>query len=212
MNHLALNRADRRSSAGFSMRIPRGASFRASLLIFIAAAVAFPCAMTGCAPAPKYRSRPWQPEAGLRETSSRGTGIPDLGIRLHPPVKGFSPQRITSPFGIRSSTGRRHDGVDIRAGAGEEIFAAARGIVAFSGRKRGYGNVVILDHGDGISTLYAHLSYASVSAGDAIGQGEIVGRAGKGGRATGTHLHFEVRRGGAPVDPIPYLWLDSGGG
>ena len=88
---------------------------------------------------------------------------------------------------------------------------AATGSVSFSGRKRGYGDVVIIDHGNGVSTLYAHLVSAAVKAGESIGAGEIVGRAGKRGRATGTHLHFEVRRSGSPIDPVPHLWLDSGG-
>jgi murein DD-endopeptidase MepM/ murein hydrolase activator NlpD len=102
--------------------------------------------------------------------------------------------------------------VDIKAGQGEEILAAASGKVAFSGHKRGYGTVVIVDHGNGVSTLYAHLFYASVRKGESIGAGETIGRAGRRGRATGTHLHFEVRYQGSPIDPVPHLWLDSGGG
>jgi murein DD-endopeptidase MepM/ murein hydrolase activator NlpD len=182
-----------------------------SALILVAVGLATLHAAGGCAPAPKYRSHPGPIEAAPRQGVSGDAGIPDLGIRLLSPVKGFDPARITSPFGIRPSTGRRHDGVDIKAKPGEEILAAASGIVAFSGRQRGYGNVVILDHGNGVSTLYAHLFYASVRAGDSIRAGEAVGRAGKRGRATGTHLHFEVRRRGSPIDPAPQLWLDSGG-
>jgi murein DD-endopeptidase MepM/ murein hydrolase activator NlpD len=69
---------------------------------------------------------------------------------------------------------------------------------------------VIVDHGGGISTLYAHLFYATVRRGEAVGAGETVGRAGRRGSATGTHLHFELRRNGAAIDPAPHLWLDSG--
>ena len=101
--------------------------------------------------------------------------------------------------------------MDIKARPGEEILAAASGIVVYSGHKRGYGTVVIIDHGSGVSTLYAHLFHASVREGESIGRGEPVGRAGKRGRATGTHLHFEVMRSGSPIDPVPHLWLDSGG-
>ena len=168
-------------------------------------------AMNGCAPAPKYRAHAETRAPVAREMAPRDSGNPDIGIKLYPPVKGFSPARITSPFASRPSSGRRHDGVDIKAAAGEEVLAAASGTVGFSGWKRGYGNVVILDHGNGVSTLYAHLFYACVRAGESVGTGEPVGRAGKRGRATGTHLHFEVRRDGVPIDPAPYLWLDSGG-
>ncbi len=211
MNRRSRNLADNRASAGCAARSPSGPSFRASALVLAAIGFALPWAMSACAPAPIYRSHPVARETEPREAGSRDPGIPDLGIKLHPPVKGFSPARITSRFGMRSSTARRHDGVDIKAAPGEEILAAASGSVAFSGRKRGYGNVVIIDHGNGVSTLYAHLFSSSVRAGESIAAGEGVGRAGKRGRATGTHLHFEVRRGGAPIDPGPYLWLDSGG-
>ena len=103
-----------------------------------------------------------------------------------------------------------HEGIDIKARPGEEIIAAASGSVAFAGRQRGYGNVVIVDHGSGIRTLYAHLFYACVRRGELVGAGQRIGRAGKRGSATGTHLHFEVRRRGTALDPTPYLWLDSG--
>jgi murein DD-endopeptidase MepM/ murein hydrolase activator NlpD len=186
-------------------------SFPARPLILIATGIAFLCALNGCAPAPKYRAHAQARSAAAREVASIDGGIPDIGIRLCPPVKGFGAARVTSPFGNRRSNGRRHDGMDIKAAPGEEILAAASGTVAFSGRRRGYGNVVVLDHGNGVSTLYAHLFYACVRAGESVGAGEPVGRAGKRGRATGTHLHFEVRSGGSPIDPALHLWLDSGG-
>ncbi len=221
MNQRSRNLADRWTSAGCTTRAPSTASFRVPALILAAVGIAFPWALNGCAPAPIYRSHPEAREAGLREAAARDPeipdpgipdpGIPSLGFRLYPPVRGFNPARITSGFGIRSSSARRHDGIDIKAAPGEEILAAASGSVSFSGWKRGYGDVVIVDHGNGVSTLYAHLVSAAVKAGESIGAGEIVGRAGKRGRATGTHLHFEVRRGGSPIDPVPYLWLDSGG-
>jgi murein DD-endopeptidase MepM/ murein hydrolase activator NlpD len=179
-------------------------------ILIVAGAVSL-CAMNGCTPAPKYRAHPevLAAEAQGAVPSAHGEVI-DLGVTLSPPVKNFSAARITSPFGRPPSNNRRHDGVDIKASPGEKILAAASGTVAFSGRKRGYGNVVILDHGNGVSTLYAHLFYARIRKGESIGAGELIGRAGKRGRATGTHLHFEVRRGGSPIDPVPHLWLDSG--
>jgi murein DD-endopeptidase MepM/ murein hydrolase activator NlpD len=179
-------------------------------LIFIVVGIVSLYGMNGCAPAPKYRAHEETGAAAAQETAPLDDGIPDLGIRFYPPVKGFSPARLTSPFGRPPSNIRRHDGVDIKAAQGEEILAAASGTVVFSGRKRGYGTVVILDHGNGVSTLYAHLFYASVRKGESIGAGEPVGRAGKRGRATGTHLHFELRRDGSPIDPVPHLWLDFG--
>ena len=190
-------------------RTPRNANHSIFPLL-IAAGLASLCAMNGCAPAPKYRSHQEPRKEPPRDTASRDAETPDLGLRLHPPVKGFSAARITSHFGIRSSTGRRHDGVDIKAEQGEEILAASSGKVAFSGHKRGYGTVVILDHGNGLSTLYAHLFYASVRKGESIGAGETLGRAGRRGKATGTHLHFEVRYQGSAIDPVPHLSLDSG--
>jgi murein DD-endopeptidase MepM/ murein hydrolase activator NlpD len=211
MNQPAFDPVDRMVTAGVSQRISSRRSFRASAWIFFAAGIVSLHAMNGCAPAPKYRAHPETRSLAVQDTARRDRGIPNLGIRLYPPVKGFSPARITSPFGSPPSNDRRHDGVDIKAASGEEILAAASGIVAFSGRKRGYGTVVILDHRNGVSTLYAHLFYASAREGESIGAGETVGRAGRRGRATGTHLHFEVRRGGSPIDPLPHLWLDSGG-
>jgi hypothetical protein len=212
MNRCGSHPNDRSRSADISGRT----RLKAGIFAFAAACIAFgaasPLLMSGCTPAPKYLAGSGTRPLEDRETDSPCGRSPALGIRLYPPVKGFRLARITSPFGFRASDGRRHDGVDIKARPGEEILAAASGSVAFSGRMSGYGNVVILDHGNGISSLYAHLFYASVRKGESVGVGETIGRAGKRGRATGTHLHFEVRRNGAPIDPVPHLCLDSGRG
>jgi murein DD-endopeptidase MepM/ murein hydrolase activator NlpD len=182
--------------------------------ILIPVAIIILCIWNGCTPAPKYRARPPASELTAGERNSRPDSIPSLGIRLIPPVKDFTARRITSPFGTRARRGSggsgMHEGIDIKARAGEEIIAAASGSVAFAGRQRGYGNVVIVDHGSGIHTLYAHLFYACVRRGESVGAGQRIGRAGKRGSARGTHLHFELRRHGAALDPTPYLWLDSG--
>lgn len=113
---------------------------------------------------------------------------------------------VTSEFGWRSDpfTGKAkfHKGVDLRAAYGQEIGAAAAGRVVFSGQQRGYGTTVLVEHPDGSRTRYAHLSEALVSAGDAVAYGQPLGRAGHSGRATGTHLHFEViAANGQHVDP-----------
>lgn len=176
--------------------------------LFLITVIIVAClALAACTPAPKYRTHPIE-ERGGPETVLRREGIPQLGIRLAPPVQSFARSRVTSPFGTSAdpgSRGRRHDGIDIKASANEKILAAAAGTVTFAGRQRGYGNVVMVDHGGGIVTVYAHLFYACVRKGDRVGAGATIGRAGKRGTATGVHLHFEVRLNGVAIDPAPYL-------
>lgn len=117
--------------------------------------------------------------------------------------------RITSQFGPRVhpifGDVRVHRGVDFGAAAGTPIRAAGAGTVVHAGPRGGYGNVVIVDHGEGIATLYAHQSAVLVSAGDRVVRGTVVGQVGSTGFSTGPHLHFEVRAGGTPVDPMSYL-------
>jgi murein DD-endopeptidase MepM/ murein hydrolase activator NlpD len=114
--------------------------------------------------------------------------------------------KVTSDFGWRkdpfSGQAKFHKGVDISAAYGQEIGAAAAGRVVFSGQQGGYGATVLVEHADGSRTRYAHLSETLVSAGDTVGYGQPLGRAGNSGRATGTHLHFEViAPGGQHVNP-----------
>jgi murein DD-endopeptidase MepM/ murein hydrolase activator NlpD len=115
------------------------------------------------------------------------------------PVSGA----ITSGFGPR--WGRMHEGLDIAGSSGTPIAAAATGTVISAGWSGGYGQLVVLDHGNGLSTAYAHLSSISVSAGQTVPQGSAVGGMGTTGSSTGVHLHFEVRVNGAAVDPLGYL-------
>jgi murein DD-endopeptidase MepM/ murein hydrolase activator NlpD len=110
---------------------------------------------------------------------------------------------LTSGFGPR--WGRMHEGVDIAGGSGTPIAAAATGTVISAGWSGGYGQLVVLDHGNGLSTAYAHLSSIAVSAGQTVPQGSVVGGMGTTGSSTGVHLHFEVRVNGAAVDPLGYL-------
>ena len=110
---------------------------------------------------------------------------------------------LTSPFGMR--WGRMHQGQDIACGYGTAIHAAKAGTVVFAGVMSGYGNVVIIDHGGGFSTLYGHQSRMAVSQGQHVNQGDIIGFVGSTGHSTGPHLHFETRFGGTPRNPIPYL-------
>lgn len=111
---------------------------------------------------------------------------------LETPVDG----NVTSSFGWRrdpfTGAAKFHRGVDLKAAYGEDIQAAGEGRVVFSGQQGGYGTTVLIEHADGTRTRYAHLSVALVGQGDAVASGQAIGRAGRSGRATGTHLHFEV--------------------
>jgi murein DD-endopeptidase MepM/ murein hydrolase activator NlpD len=92
--------------------------------------------------------------------------------------------------------------VDVRAAYGQQIPAVANGKVVSAGTAGGYGLAVVIEHGSGIRTRYAHLSEVSVKAGDLVARGQDIGRVGQSGRSTGPHLHFEVLAGGRPVDPV----------
>ena len=112
----------------------------------------------------------------------------------------------TSAYGPR--WGRMHLGVDVGVLRSLEVRAATGGVVTAAGwlaGYEGYGNVVMLDVGDGYSLLYAHLSRAHVAPGEWVDAGESIGEAGCTGSCTGTHLHFELRKHGVPVDPAPFL-------
>jgi murein DD-endopeptidase MepM/ murein hydrolase activator NlpD len=110
---------------------------------------------------------------------------------------------ITSPFGWR--WGRMHEGIDIGVGYGTPIHAAAAGTVAYCGWMSGYGNLVAIDHGGGLSTAYGHQSSIAVGCGQSVSQGQVIGYVGCTGHCFGPHLHFEVRVNGNPVDPLGYL-------
>ncbi|HVG20678.1 MAG TPA: M23 family metallopeptidase [Blastocatellia bacterium] len=119
---------------------------------------------------------------------------------------------VGSLFGYRSDpfTGRAkfHSGVDIKARWGESVGASQPGIVQFAGWYHGYGNLIIINHGGGVTTHYAHLSSFDVEVGSRVERGQVVGRAGSTGRATSPHLHYEVRIDGNPVNPFQPLALD----
>lgn len=113
---------------------------------------------------------------------------------------------VSSGFGWRrdpmTGTARFHQGVDLAVAYGQNVKAAAQGVVSFSGATPGYGNTVVINHGDGRQTRYAHLSEPLVRAGEAIAEGQVVGRSGNSGRSTGAHLHFEMLVNGRAVDPF----------
>ena len=115
------------------------------------------------------------------------------------PVQGA----VLSGFGIRH--GRRHDGIDIQAKKGTPIHAAGDGVVVFSGRMRGYGNLILVKHSDGLFTAYAHSSQNLKKVNQMVKQGDVIAKVGMTGRATGPHLHFEVREGQVARNPLFFL-------
>ena len=139
------------------------------------------------------------PGPGASGTAPPASGAPASAGGLIWPVSG----PITSPFGMR--WGSLHPGLDIGAGMGTPIKAAAAGRVIVAAYSGGYGNLVVIDHGNGIATAYAHQSQIAVSVGQQVGQGQVIGYVGSTGFSTGPHLHFEVRVNGTPVDPMGYL-------
>jgi len=117
--------------------------------------------------------------------------------------------RIVSSFGYRVYPWRGfHTGVDISASYGSAIHCTADGLVSFVGWQQGYGKTVIVDHGYGKSTLYAHCSRFTVSRGTKVKKGNLVAYVGVTGNSTGPHLHYEVREGGQPINPVAYLNLN----
>ena len=115
------------------------------------------------------------------------------------PVHGV----LTSVFGWR--WGRMHEGIDLAVASGTPVVASAAGTVIVAGWLGGYGNLVVVDHGNGISTAYGHNASVTVGVGQSVAQGQLIAYSGSTGHSTGPHVHFEVRVSGSPVDPLGYL-------
>ena len=130
-------------------------------------------------------------------STSDGSGVSSSGLIW--PVQGA----VTSGFGMR--WGRMHDGIDIAVPTGTPVHAAAAGIVIYASWMTGYGNLVVIDHGNGLATAYAHNSSLVVTVGQHVEQGRTISLSGSTGNSTGPHVHFEVRVNGVPVDPLRYL-------
>lgn len=151
---------------------------------------------------------------GARPAARRGSGLarnpaasgPVIGTPSGSPVRFNS---ISSGFGSRwhpvYGGTRFHAGIDMIAPYGSPVVATAAGIVATAGSCGGYGLCVAIDHGGGVVTIYGHLSRIDVSAGTNIARGQELGLVGSTGVSTGPHLHYEIRRGGQPLNPLPYL-------
>lgn len=148
-------------------------------------------------------------EAAARARAARGVRRPSfVGQRTGEGIsaQGFIwPVRGTVTSGYGPRWGRMHTGIDIAAPAGTAIGAAKHGWVLYAGTFGGYGNLVAVDHGDNIVTLYAHQSKILVAEDQEVAQGQTLGLVGSTGHSTGNHLHFEVRIEGQPRDPRPYL-------
>lgn len=136
-------------------------------------------------------------QAGSSESGgSSGSGVSSSGLIW--PVSG----PVVSGFGPR--WGRMHEGIDIAVPNGTAVHAAAGGTIIYAGGMGGYGNIVVIDHGNGLATAYAHLSAIWVGGGS-VAQGQAIAASGCTGHCLGPHLHFEVRVNGSPVDPLGYL-------
>lgn len=122
----------------------------------------------------------------------------------HMPICG----RITSPFGIRH--GRHHYGTDLKLQVGDPVRAAFPGMVRISRYHKDFGNVVVVRHANGLETLYGHMSKRLVEVGDVVEAGEVLGLGGSTGRSTGSHLHFEARYLGHPIDPEKLFDMEAG--
>jgi len=121
---------------------------------------------------------------------------------------------ITSAFGYRSDpfesgSAELHPGIDFRGAKGDPVRVTADGKVAFTGWKGGYGNCIMVQHKNDFQTLYGHLSHIDVRDGQEVKTGDIIGKVGSTGRSTGTHLHYEVRKNGRPVNPVKFLTLNN---
>lgn len=141
-----------------------------------------------------------QPKQKIVQNGTKNPIGSDVAF-LAPPSRGIN--NITSNFGAR--WGRNHNGIDIAGGIGDPIFAALDGMVSFSGVQDGYGNVIIIKHGDGMETIYGHCSKLEKKVGDKVAKGDKIALVGNTGRSTGPHLHFELRVNGEPKDPLKLI-------
>lgn len=150
-----------------------------------------------------YEEKPKVVYSSNAYSSGSSSGYANLGISLIRPISGVITSRYGSNDSVRDHT---HAGIDIGAPTGTPIKAAASGTVTFSGWSGGYGYVVKMDHGNGVSTVYAHCSQLLVSVGETVSQGDIIAKVGSTGNSTGSHLHLEVRKNGITYNPQNYVY------
>lgn len=125
------------------------------------------------------------------------------------PAKGIVEVGFGKVVNPRFNTVTVQKGIDLRAAEGAEVLAVSQGTVAFSGWLKGYGNLVIIDHGGSFHSLYAHLSNSQVEVGNVVEEGEVIGQVGETGSLKGAYLYFEIRKAGQAIDPQPWLKQDE---
>ncbi|MEW6738989.1 MAG: peptidoglycan DD-metalloendopeptidase family protein [Nitrospirota bacterium] len=144
------------------------------------------------------------PSAGIQDTKSQNP-LPQNTLPFDGKLKLPAVGKVTSRYGLRhdpiDGRLRHHSGIDIAMPEGTPVPSAAPGRVVFSGFSSGYGNCVIIEHENGLTSLYAHNSLNLVKTGDVVDKNRVLALSGSSGRSTGPHLHFEVRKEGVPVDP-----------
>jgi murein DD-endopeptidase MepM/ murein hydrolase activator NlpD len=118
-------------------------------------------------------------------------------------------KRVSSVFGYRKSDRLFHPGIDLTASVGTPVHATADGKVVYAGLAGSYGILVIVDHENGLTTWFGHLSRAIYRVGTRLTAGTVIGRVGMTGNSTGSHLHYEIRWQGVPMDPSPFIWSDT---
>jgi murein DD-endopeptidase MepM/ murein hydrolase activator NlpD len=147
--------------------------------------------------------------AGLQDSTRRLASLSDWTRSVDAPSLWPVEGRLTSSFGERvdpfNGEGAFHSGIDISVAYGTPVHAAADGVVTFADIMSGYGNLIDLDHGHGLSTRYGHLSGFAIASGQHVQRGQVIGYVGATGRATSPHLHYEVRIQNVPVNPHKYL-------
>lgn len=148
---------------------------------------------------PEFDQRMQAIFARLDDVSSLNAAASRIPLAM-PVRSGF---RWSSPFGPRG--GRLHKGVDMASGLNTPIYASADGVIKFSGTQSGFGNLVIIDHGGGFETYYAHMNRRLVTVGETVSRGDHIGAMGNTGRSTGVHLHYEIHKDGVAVNPMTYI-------
>jgi hypothetical protein len=134
---------------------------------------------------------------------SQAQSLADRAIQSATYIWPLTRVEVSSPFGQR--WGRLHAGIDLRAPRGTPVKASSHGRVIFSGRKGGYGKIIIIAHAGGVETTYAHNSRNLVKVGQRVKKGKVIAKVGRTGNATGYHLHFEIRQRGKAINPKRYL-------
>jgi murein DD-endopeptidase MepM/ murein hydrolase activator NlpD len=171
----------------------RGQALQPGRLIFVLS----PQRPTGSAPVPEQT-------AATSAGGAEEPGLPSARVDKAPLKWPLAVPVLTSLYGKR--WGREHEGIDMSASPGTPVLAAADGEVIYAGNQvRGYGNMVVVQHAGDMLTVYAHNSVLLVKTGDRVSVGKPIAKVGSTGHSTGPHLHFEVRRGESPQDPLPFL-------